>query len=325
MEHLCKAARALLRWTAAVGIAAMAASPALAAWPDKPIIIVAPFPPGGNADALARQIGTALSASLGQPVVVENKPGAGGMIGSQYVARAKPDGHTFLLGSFANVLNEFFYSKKLVDLRKDLVPVTQVVSIPNYIAVSADSKYKTLKELIDDARARPGQVSCATSGVGTSSHLICEMLNQQLGVKIASIPYRGGIPAITDVIGGQATFVAANEALPYIKDKRLKGLAVTSPQKSPLAPELGLVSDVAPGFSMVSWYGLFAPVGTPKDVVDKMAMAVTTAVKSSAMKERLDTIGATPVGSSPAEFTAFIAADLSKWEKIVKPLNIRLD
>ena len=323
MKHLYRACRTMLRLSAV--IATLSASSAFAEWPDKPITLIAPFPPGGTADTLARQVGTALSASLGKPVIVENKPGAGGMIGSQFVARAKPDGYTFLLGSFANVLNEFFYTKKLVDLKKELVPVGQLVSIPNFVAVGPSSKYNSLKDLVEDAKARPGQLTCATSGVGTSPHLVCEMLNQQLGLKITPVPYRGGIPAITDVIGGQATFVAANEALPYIKDKRLKGLAVTSPQKIPMAPELAPVADVAPGFSMVSWYGIFAPVGTPKDVVDKMSVAVATAVKSPTMKERLDTIGATPVGSSPAAFTTFIAADLTRWEKIVRPLNIQLD
>ena len=323
MKQLFSAGRAAL--FAAAAAATLASPMAFAQWPEKPVTLVAPFPPGGNADLLARQVGNALSTSLGRPVIVENKPGAGGMIGSQYVARAKPDGYTFLVGSFANVLNEFFYTKKLIDLKKDLVPVTQLVSIPNYIAVSNESKYRNFKDLLDDARARPERVSCATSGVGTSSHLICEMLNQQLGLKISTVPYKGGIPAITDVIGGQATFVAANEALPYIKDKRLKGLAVTSPQRSPLAPDLSAVAEVVPGFSMVSWYGVFAPVGTPREVVDKMASAIAAAVKTAAMKERLDTIGATAVGSTPAEFTTFVASDLARWEKIVKPLNIRLD
>jgi tripartite-type tricarboxylate transporter receptor subunit TctC len=317
----------LFKYLLAVTASALAFGTSLAHadWPERPIVLVAPFAPGGNADLLARLIGNELSASLGRPVVVDNKPGAGGMIGSQLVARAKPDGYTFLLGSFANVLNEFFYTKKLIDLKKDLVPVTQVVSIPNFIAVNNASKYNSLKDLVDDAKARPEEVSCATSGIGTSPHLICEMLNQQLGIKISLIPYRGGIPAIADVVSGQATFVAANEALPYIKDKRLKGLAVTSPQKSPMAPELAIVGDTVPGFSMVSWYGIFAPVGTPKNIVDKMSAAVSTVVKSASMKERLDGIGATPVGSNPAEFTAFVAADLNRWEKIIKPLNIRLD
>lgn len=296
-----------------------------AAWPDKPVTIVAPFPAGGNADVLARQVGHALSISLNQPVIVENRPGAGGMLGSQYVARAKPDGYTFLIGALSNVLNEFFYTKKMLDTRKDLVAVSQLVSIPNWVAVSQTSKYNSLKELMDEAKAHPEKVMCGTSGIGTTSHLICEMLNQQAGTHIASVPYKGGIPAITDVMGGQTTFVAVNEALPYIKDKRLKGLAVSSGERSSMAPDLPAISEAVPGVSLVSWYGIFAPAGTPKDIVDKVSEALATAVKNPAMKERLDSLGATPVGSSSDEFTKFIDADFVKWEKVVKPLNIRLD
>ncbi|MBP0623362.1 Bug family tripartite tricarboxylate transporter substrate binding protein [Cupriavidus consociatus] len=309
----------------AVATAVLSSSIVHAAWPEKPITLVAPFPAGGNADALARQVGAALANSLGQPVIVENRPGAGGMLGSQYVARARPDGHTFLLGSFANILNEFFYSNKLIDLRRDLAPVTQLVNIPNYVAVGSNSKYKSMKDLLDDIRTRPGQVTCGTSGAGTSSHLVCEMLSRQLGLKISMVPYRGGIPAIIDVIGGQTSFVAINEALPYIKDKRVRGLAVTSPQKSPLAPDLPPLSDSVPGFAMVSWYGIFAPVGTPKEVVQKMGAAVATAVRSPAMRDALNVLGATPVGNSPAEFSMFVSSELKNWEKIIKPMNIQLD
>lgn len=298
---------------------------AQAAWPEKPVTIVAPFPAGGNADVLARQVGNALTASLNQPIIVENRPGAGGMLGSQYVARAKPDGYTFLIGALSNVLNEFFYAKKLLDTRKDLIAVSQLVSIPNWVGVSPNSKYSSMKELLDDAKAHPDKVTCGTSGIGTTSHLICEMLNQQLGTKISSVPYKGGIPAMTDVMGGQTTFVAVNEALPYIKDKRLKGLAVSSAERSPMAPDLPAIAETVPGVSLVSWYGIFAPVGTPKDIVDKFSAALAAAVKNPAMKDRLDSLGATPVGSTSEEFTKFIAADFVKWEKVVKPLNIRLD
>lgn len=323
MRQLYGVRRSVLRITVATSV--LSSSLAFAAWPEKPITLVAPFPAGGNADVLARQVGAAVANSLGQPVIVENRPGAGGMLGSQYVARAKPDGYTFLLGSFANVLNEYFYKKKLLDLKKDLTPVTQLVNIPNYVAVNSNSKYKSMKDLLDDIKAHPGQVACGTSGAGTSSHLVCEMLSQQLGLKMSMVPYRGGVPAIIDVIGGQTTFVAVNEALPYIKDKRLKGLAVTSPEKSPMAPDLPPVAEFAPGFSMVSWYGIFAPAGTPKDVVVKMATAITGAVRSSGMKDGLYAIGATPVGSSPAEFTTFVSSELTRWEKIIKPMNIQLD
>ena len=193
----------------------------LAAWPDKTVTLIVPFPPGGNTDIVARLIAPSLSAKLGQQVVVENKPGAGSMIGSQYVARSK-DGHTFLIGTFANVLNEFFYKNKLIDLRKDLIPVTQVLTIANYFATAPNSKINSIADIISISKADPGSLSCATSGVGTSPHLACEMLVQRTGIKLNLIPYKGGLPAMTDVMGGHASFLATNEVLPAIKDKRLK-------------------------------------------------------------------------------------------------------
>jgi tripartite-type tricarboxylate transporter receptor subunit TctC len=296
----------------------------LASWPDKTVTIIVPFPPGGNTDIIARLIAPSLSAKLGQPVVVENKPGAGSMIGSQYAARSK-DGHTFLMGTFANVLNEFFYKNKLVDLRKDLIPVTQILTISNYFATAPNSKINSIADIISMSKADPGSLSCATSGVGTSPHLACEMLVQRTGIKLNIIPYKGGLPAMTDVMGGHASFLATNEVLPAIKDKRLKGIAITSEKRSPLAPELAPVSDTIPGYDLVSWYGVFAPRGTPSDVVAKLNTEIVSILKQPAVQERIASIGATPVGNSPKEFAIVINNDLDKWEKIIKPMNIYLD
>jgi tripartite-type tricarboxylate transporter receptor subunit TctC len=298
---------------------------AAAAWPERPITLVAPYPAGGNADAMARLVAQSLGNKLGQPVIVENKPGAGGMLGSQYVARAKADGHTFLLGALSNVLNEYFYRNKLLDLRKDLVPVTQLVTIPNYFAVAAGSKISTMPDLIEQAKAQPGQLTCATSGVGTSGHLACEMLSRRAEIKIVIAPYKGGAPAITDVLGGHAHFLAINEVLPYIRDKRLKGLAVTSAERSPMAPELPPVAATVPGFELVSWYGLFAPAGTPPELVNKFGTEVAAVLGSREVRERLATLGASPVGSSPKEFASFVNEELLRWERVIKPMNIYLD
>jgi tripartite-type tricarboxylate transporter receptor subunit TctC len=314
---MAKAAGALLAMALSFGAAA--------AWPDKPITLVAPYPAGGNADAMARLVAQGLSARLGQPVVVENKAGAGGMIGSAYVARANPDGYTFLLGAFSNVLNEFFYKNKQLDLRRDLAPVAQVASIPNYFAAAPQLKVETLADLVKEAKAKPGRLTCASSGVGTSGHLACEMFKQRTGVDIVVAPYRGGAPAITDVMGGHAHFLAINEVLPYIRDKRLKGLAVTSAKRSPFAPELPPVADTLPGFELVSWYGVFAPANTPPEIVAKVSAAVAAVVKTPESAEKLAALGATPVGSTPKEFAAFVQSELVHWEKIVKPLNITLD
>ena len=296
----------------------------LASWPDKTVTIIVPFPPGGNTDIIARLIAPSLSAKLGQPVVVENKPGAGSMIGSQYAARSK-DGHTFLMGTFANVLNEFFYKNKLVDLRKDLIPVTQILTISNYFATAPNSKINSIADIISMLKADPGSLSCATSGVGTSPHLACEMLVQRTGIKLNIIPYKGGLPAMTDVMGGHASFLATNEVLPAIKDKRLKGIAITSEKRSPLAPELAPVADTLPGYDLVSWYGVFAPRGTPSDVIAKLNTEIVSILKQPAVQERIASIGATPVGNSPKEFSIVINNDLDKWEKIIKSMNIYLD
>jgi tripartite-type tricarboxylate transporter receptor subunit TctC len=311
---------------ASCGLLALAsAAGAWAAWPEGPVTLVAPYPAGGNADAMARLMAQALGPRIGQTVIVENRAGAGGMLGSQFVARAKPDGQTFLLGAFSNVLNEFFYKKKLLDLRKDLVPVAQIVSIPNYIAVAADSKINSLADLIAAAKASPDALTCATSGIGTSGHLVCEMLKQSLGLKIGIVPYRGGAPAITDVMGGQATFLGINETLPYIKDKRLKGLAVTSAQRSPMAPQLAPAAETVPGLELVSWYGVFAPAGTPPEIVNKLSVEIAASLKSAEVVQRLSLLGASPVGSSPKEFSEFVNRELVRWEQVIKPLNIALD
>jgi tripartite-type tricarboxylate transporter receptor subunit TctC len=314
----------LLRGACAVlGLAvSMAAS---AAWPERPVTLVAPYPAGGNADAMARLVAQELGTRIGQPVIVENKPGAGGMLGSQQVVRSKPDGYTFLLGALSNVLNEFMVRQKPFDLRKDLVPVAQVASIPNYFAASPNAKLQSLADLIREAKARPGKLTCATSGIGTSGHVACEMLRQRTGVDILIVPYKGGAPAITDVLGGHATFLAINEVLPYIRDKRLTGLAVTSAQRSSMAPDLAPASDTVPGFELVSWYGVFAPAGTPPDIVAKVSGAVAASLKTKESADKLALLGASPVGSSPGEFAEFVKLELDRWEKLIKPLNISLD
>lgn len=297
----------------------------LAAWPEKPITLVVPFPPGGNTDALARLVGNHLSGTLGKPVIIENKPGAGSMIGSQSVAIAKPDGYTFLIGSIANVLNHYFYRKPLYDLTKDLAPISQLVTVPNYIAVSNNSEVKSLNDLVALAKAKPGTVSCGTTGVGTSTYLSCELFKTMANVRVTNVPYKGGMAAITDLIGGQVTFVVANEALPYIRDNRIKGLAVTTASRSLLVQELPTVSDTLPGFDVTSWYGVFAPTGTPPEIASKMSSEIAALLKLPDVQKKIEVLGAVPVGSSPDEFSSYINSELKRWETVLKPLNIRLD
>lgn len=296
-----------------------------AAWPDRTITLVVPFPPGGNTDVLGRIVAAKLTATLGAHVIVQNRPGAGSMLGTQYVAHAKPDGYTILMGSIANVLNEYFYKKPLYDIRKDLIPVSQVVNVPNYFAVNPALKIHSLAELISYAKANPGKASCATSGVGTSPYLSCELFKRMAGVPMTTVPYQGGIPAIEDTIGGRESVAIVNEALPYIKNHQLTGIAVTSAKRSPLAPDLPAVAESVPGYSVTSWYGVFVPAGTPPAVVSKLAGAIEAAMRSPDVQKQLVPLGAIPVGSTPGQFGQLVDSELAKWGKVAKQLNLHLD
>ena len=299
---------------------------AAAAWPNDGVVtLVVPFPPGGSTDTLGRLVAHHLTGALGQTVIVENKPGAGSMIGSQAVARAKPDGYTFLVGSISNALNHYFYKKPLYNIEKDLVPVAQLVAVPNYIAVNGKSDIKSLQELIALAKKDPKKVSCASSGVGSSPYLSCELLRVLSGTGMLSVPYKGGAPAMQDVMGGQATVVIANEALPYIKDGRLKGLAVTTGSRSPFAPDLPAASEALPGFDVTAWYGVFAPQGTPPQIIERVSREIAKMLKNPEVLAKVHALGASEVGSSPAEFKAYVDNELKRWKVALKPLNISLD
>ncbi|OZI37890.1 hypothetical protein CAL29_05850 [Bordetella genomosp. 10] len=306
-----------------VAVLGLAASVAHAAWPDKPITLIVPYPPGGNTDILGRLLATHLGNSLKQTVVVENRPGAGSMLGSYQVVRAAPDGYTFLLGSIANVLNQYFYKNPSFDMNKDLVPVAQLVNVPNYLAVGPKEKLRTVSDIIAYAKANPEKLSCANTGIGTSTYLSCEMLRTMTGIKIVNVPYKGGVAAMQDVMGGQANMVIANEALAYINDKRLIGVAVTSEHRSSLAPDLPPISDTVPGFDVNSWYGVFAPVGVPQDIIDRVSREASAMLKDKAVLERLKILGATPVGSSPKEFQAFVKSEMTKWGKETRKMDLK--
>lgn len=293
-------------------------------WPSKPVTLLVPFPPGGNTDALARLVAQRLTTALGQPVIVENKPGAGSMLGSQIVSRSAPDGHTILVGSIANALNHYFYKKPLYDIAKDLVPVSQLVNVPNYLAVTSGSPLKSVADIVAAAKATPEKISCATTGIGTSTYLSCELFKMMTGTNFVNVPYRGGAAAMTDVIGGQATMVFANEALPFIKDKRLAGIAVTTGVRSPLA-DLPAISETLPGFDVTSWYGVFVPAGTPQPIIDRLSAEIAKIMKSEDVQTRLVALGATPVGSTPKEFQTYVNAELVRWAGVIKKLNISLD
>jgi tripartite-type tricarboxylate transporter receptor subunit TctC len=294
-------------------------------WPQRPVTIVVPFPPGGATDQLGRLVAERFTASFKQPAIVDNKPGAGGMIGSQFAAKAPADGYTFLVGSVANVLNHYFYRKIAFDFNKDLVPVAQLIQSPNYLGIAPNPNYKTLNEMIAYAKKHPKELSCANTGVGASPYLSCELLKKLADIDIVNVPYKGGMPAIQDTMAGQTSMVFSNELLPFIADKRLIGIGVTSPERSPFTPDIPALRETLPGFDITSWYGLFAPAGTPPAIVQKAAAEVNAMLKEESVRKRLALLSATPVIRTQPEFAAYVSSEFTRWGEILKPMNIKLD
>lgn len=306
--------------------ALMACSMAVhAAWPEKPITIVVPFGAGGNTDILARVIAQEMSQELKQPVIVDNRPGAGSMLGSQIVARSPADGYTLLLGGLATVLSQHLYKTPLFDINKDLVPVSIIASVPNYLAVSPKLPVSNTQELIALLKANPGKYSCANSGVGTSTHLSCEIFKNMTKTDVVLVPYKSGVAALSDVIGGNATMVLVNESLPYIRDGRLKGLAVTSAEPSSLTPELPPIATLLPGYDVTSWYALFAPKGTPDAILQKVNRLVSKIIASDAAQKKLASLGAVGSEMNQPAFAAFVDKEMQRWGDVIRPMNLRMD
>ena len=312
----------------AAGIGAvLAITPAFAQadWPSKPITIVVPYAPGGAGDQLGRLVAQHLSKDLKQTVIVENKPGAGIMLGTQFVARSKPDGYTFLVGGGPNVLHKFLYKNVPYDLKKDLVPVAQLTALPNYMVANPNRNFKSVKDVLKLAKEKPGTVTCAHYGTGTNGHLGCELLGILAGVKLIGVPYKGGTPALQDTLGGQVDIAMVVEALPYINDKRLVGLGVSTAERSPYAPDIPAIAEAVPGYDVTPWQGVFAPAGTPTAIVDRVGASIQSMLKDDKSKAQLAAMGAIPVMRNSAELAAYIDSEVDRWGKVIKPLNIQLD
>jgi len=310
---------------ALAAVAAIAAAPAARAdWPaDKPIRMIVPYTAGGASDTLGRLVAARLTASLGQTVVVENKPGAGSMLGSQFVARADPDGYTFLLGSISNVLNNFFYKQPLYDLRKDLAPVAQVVSIPNYLAVGKSVTAGSVAELVALAKEKPESLSCATSGIGSSPYLSCELFKVLSGAQLINVPFKGGTEAIGSVIGGQATMFFANEALPYIAAGQVRPLGVTTRARSSYLPDVPAIGETLPGYDVTAWYGIWAPADTPAAILDKVGGEIGAMMQDPGVLKTLQSLGAEPAASTPQEFGRYVAEEYDRWQALTKKMNVQ--
>jgi tripartite-type tricarboxylate transporter receptor subunit TctC len=314
------------------GAAALAVLPGLAqaqAWPSKPITYVVPFPPGGTTDVLARLIGVKLGAALGQTIVVENKPGAGGNVGSEIVAKAAPDGYTILGGTISShSINVSLYPKLPYDPVTSFEPITLIGTNPNILVVNASSPYKSVQDITSALKAKPGSLSYASAGNGTSQHLSAELYKYMAGVDMVHIPYKGSGPAIQDVIGGQVPmmFDTSVVAGPHIESGRLRALAVTSSKRATAFPNVPTMAESGvPGYDVVSWQAIFAPAGTPRPIVDRLHAEIAKILQDPEVRDRLAKLGLDPSGMTPAELTAFQKAEIEKWAKVVKAANIKID
>lgn len=297
-------------------------------YPSSTVKIVVPFQAGGLTDILARAVAQHASVRLGQQFIVENKPGAGGNVGADAVAKARPDGYTILMGSIGtNAVNAHLYSRMPYDTLKDFAPIGLVASGTLMLVVHPTVPAKTMKDLLDLARANPGKLTYASGGAGASQHLAGELLKSMTGVDIVHIPYKGVVQGVTDVISGQVsmTFDLATTA-PHIKTGRLRPVAVANRQRSSAFPDVPTIGESAvPGYEASAWYGLFAPAGTPAEVIRKLNAEMVHALQDPELRQRLVALGAEPIGSTPEEASQFVRAEYDKWAKVVRAANIRLD
>ena len=317
--------RSLCR-TAVAMAGALAAAVALAAYPDQPVRIVVPFPAGGSTDLVARAVAQDLGAALGQNVIVENRAGAGSLIGSEYVAKAPADGYTVLMAGLTNVFLPYAHANLRFHPVDDFVPVGLVADLPNVIAVNAKTPYKTLADLIAADKAKPGSMSFGSAGVATPSHLVCEMVNHQAKIKLQHVPYKGNAPAVNDVIAGHIPVMCNNlgGTLPYMGSGQIRILAQTGKARSPSVPDVPTFSELGlGGLDTGLWMGLMVPKATPKDVVATLNAALTKVMNNPATKEKLAKLGATALSPSPAAFDERIKADRRAWDPVLKTVDLK--
>ncbi|HEY5900320.1 MAG TPA: tripartite tricarboxylate transporter substrate binding protein [Burkholderiales bacterium] len=320
--------RSLLLRSAAL-LAALLVSQAVSAqaWPNRPVRFLVPFAAGaGINDIMARLVGQHLGAGLGQPVVIENRAGAGGIAGTEAAAKAAPDGYTFLMTNVSLVTSAYMYSKLPYDPQKDLVPVTLVATSPLMLVVHPSVSAKSVQELIALAKANPGKLNFGSGGVGSTPHLSAELFKSAVGIDAVHVPYKGGAPALNDLIGGQLSFMIENMpgTMPFVKQGKLRALAVTSAQRSPLEPALPTMAESGvPGYEVVGWQGLFAPAGTRPEIMARLQAEVAKALRLPAVRERLAALGAEPVGSTPEEFAAFVREEHARWGRVIREKGIR--
>lgn len=303
------------------------AASAQTAFPSKSVHIIVPYPAGGGVDVLTRTLGEVVAKQWGQSVVVENRPGAGGVIASQAVVTSPADGYTLIMVASGHATNPLLYAKIPYDTFKDFTPVSLLASSPNILLVRADSPYKTLADLISAAQAKPGSLSFAHAGNGTSTHLAGELLKSLAKVDLTAIPYKGGAPAINDLLGGQIpmSFNNGPESVGQLQAGTVRALAVTTADRAPFLPQVPSMSEAVPGYDTGVWWGLLGPAGIPPDVLAKLSRDFVAALNTDAVKERLAKLGAQPIGSTPRQFDARIRADYEKWAPIIKAAGMKAE
>jgi len=314
---------------AALAAMVVCAAPALGqAYPTKPIRIVAPSTPGDAPDVIARLVADKLSVALGQQVVVDNKPGAGGVVGSESVAKSAPDGYTLIMGNAgSHGINAAVYSRLPYDIQRDFAPVSQVAIAPNVMVINPSVPANSVAEFLAYAKSQPGKLSYASGGNGSSAHMSMELFKSMAGIDVQHIPYKGSSPALTDLIGGQVAVFIGNmpPTVPHIKSGKLRALAVTTRTRSALMPELPTIADTLPGYETVAWFGVLAPAGTPPEIVNRLSVEIGRIARSPEMREKLVAMGAEPVGGTPEEFKAVIDRDIAKWKPLAQKVGIKVD
>jgi len=316
-------------WRTAVGLAAMIAAGVASAqpFPAKSVHILVPYPPGGGVDVLTRTLADVVSKTWGQSIVVENRPGAGGVIASQTIATSAPDGYNLIMVASGHATNPFLYPKLPYDTFKDFSPISLLASSPNVLLVRVDSPFKSVSDVIAAAKAKPGSLSFAHAGNGTSTHLAGELLNNLAKIDLRAIPYKGGMPAINDLLGGQIpmSFNNGPESIGQLQAGTVRALAVTTAVRAPFLPDVPSMSEAVPGYDTEVWWGLLGPGGVPADLVAKISGDFVAALNTDAVKERLGKLGAIPIGSTPEKFAGKIKADYDKWGPIIRDAGMKAE
>ena len=312
----------------AVALCASGGAVAQPAWPSKPVRLVLPFPPGGGTDILGRTLALRLGEALGQPVLTDNRPGAGGNLGAEIVARSAPDGYTAVLAAPNFVISPSMYRKLGYDPFKDFEPVSLVASIPNLLAVHPSVPAQNVKELVAYARANPGKISFGSGGVGTSNHLGTELLAVRTGTSMVHVPYKGAASAMMDTVAGnvQLITIGTGAALAQVRAGKLRALATLTPARLPNAPEIPTIAEAGfPGLEVLTWYGVFVPAKTPRQIVERMNTELSRTMFEPEVRERLSSIGAEPMKSTPAEAARFIRDEYKRWAEVIKAAKLQMD